>query len=70
MTLSNSTQASTPFAHQLLINNELVTGDGSSEQIINPRNGEELALIASASPEQVEAAIASGTRRGAAGHCR
>ena len=41
---------------KLLINGELVTGDGPAQAIRDPATGEEIACIPEASPEQVDAA--------------
>ncbi len=43
----------------LLINGELVPGDGEAIAIVNPVNGEEITSIAAASAEQVDAAAAA-----------
>ena len=52
--------ASTPTLHtELLIDGQLVIGEGLAEPIINPASGETLVAIAEASIEQVEAAVAS-----------
>jgi len=47
---------------QLLIDQQLVTGEGSGEQILNPATGEALCEVAEASPEQVNRAVAAATR--------
>ncbi|WP_350333936.1 aminobutyraldehyde dehydrogenase [Coralliovum pocilloporae] len=44
---------------KLLINGELVTGDGDALAIIDPATGEEIASVAEASSEQVDAAARS-----------
>lgn len=41
----------------MLINGELVAGEGAALPVIDPGSGEELARIREASPEQVEAAV-------------
>ncbi|SNT71919.1 aminobutyraldehyde dehydrogenase [Paracoccus seriniphilus] len=41
----------------MLINGELVAGEGTALPVIDPGSGEELARIREASPEQVEAAV-------------
>ncbi|POT55267.1 aminobutyraldehyde dehydrogenase [Citrobacter amalonaticus] len=43
--------------HQLLINGELVDGEGEKQPVYNPATGEILLEIAEASPEQVDAAV-------------
>ncbi len=47
----------TPLCTALLIDGELVPGEGIVEPILNPATGEVVAHIAEASTEQVEAAI-------------
>ncbi|GLZ87126.1 gamma-aminobutyraldehyde dehydrogenase [Metapseudomonas resinovorans] len=55
--------ASTPTLHtELLIDGQLVIGEGLAEPIINPASGETLVTIAEASIEQVEVAIAAANR--------
>ncbi|MBO2930653.1 aldehyde dehydrogenase family protein, partial [Metapseudomonas otitidis] len=46
----------------LLIDGQLVTGEGMAEAIINPATGETLVSIADASQDQVEQAIAAAHR--------
>ncbi|MCI5096190.1 MAG: gamma-aminobutyraldehyde dehydrogenase [Rhodobacteraceae bacterium] len=41
----------------MLINGELVAGDGAALPVIDPATGAEIAQVAEASPEQVEAAV-------------
>src|SRR5262249_7583925 len=43
----------------MLIGSRIVDGAGAPEQLVNPRNGERLSELASASPEQVSAAISA-----------
>ncbi len=47
---------------QLLINGELVTGDGEKQQVYNPATGEVLLEIAEASAAQVDAAVTAADR--------
>ncbi|MFG5861594.1 gamma-aminobutyraldehyde dehydrogenase [Metapseudomonas sp. CR1201] len=55
--------ASTPTLHtELLIDGQLVIGEGLAEPIINPASGETLVTIAEASIEQVDAAVAAAHR--------
>ncbi|MDH4567845.1 gamma-aminobutyraldehyde dehydrogenase [Pseudomonas sp. BN414] len=55
--------ASTPPLHtELLIDGQLVIGEGLAEPIINPASGETLVTIAEASIEQVETAVAAAHR--------
>ncbi|NWL78292.1 gamma-aminobutyraldehyde dehydrogenase [Pseudomonas taiwanensis] len=55
--------ASTPTLHtELLIDGQLVIGEGLAEPIINPASGETLVTIAEASIEQVETAVAAAHR--------
>ena len=54
--------AQTPLFTALLIDGELVAGQGCAEPIINPATGEVLTQIAEASTEQVEAAILAAHR--------
>jgi aminobutyraldehyde dehydrogenase len=44
---------------KMLIGGEFVAGDGPAEEILNPATGEIIAQIKSASPEQVDAAVAA-----------
>ncbi|MDD0975349.1 gamma-aminobutyraldehyde dehydrogenase [Pseudomonas fontis] len=53
---------SSPLCTALLIDGELVQGNGLAEPILNPATGEVLARIAEASAEQVEAAILAAHR--------
>ena len=46
---------------KLLINGELVPGNGPVETIINPANGEPIIQIPEASPEQLEAALGAAS---------
>lgn len=54
--------AQTPLFTALLIDGELVAGQGFVEPILNPATGEVLTHIAEASTEQVEAAILAAHR--------
>ncbi|MDT4810657.1 Gamma-aminobutyraldehyde dehydrogenase [compost metagenome] len=55
--------ASIPTLHtELLIDGQLVIGEGLAEPIINPASGETLVTIAEASIEQMEAAVAAAHR--------
>jgi acyl-CoA reductase-like NAD-dependent aldehyde dehydrogenase len=54
--------AQTPMFTALLIDGELVAGQGVVEPILNPATGEVLTHIAEASTEQVEAAILAAHR--------
>lgn len=54
--------AQTPIFTALLIDGELVAGEGFVEPILNPATGEVLTHIAEASTEQVEAAILAAHR--------
>ncbi|WP_018152918.1 gamma-aminobutyraldehyde dehydrogenase [Leeia oryzae] len=47
------------FPTQLLINGQLVTGEGDHEDVLNPSTGEVLCKVPEASLEQVQAAVAS-----------
>ena len=44
---------------QLLINGEMVAGDGAATPVIDPATGAEAARVAEASPEQADAAVAA-----------
>ena len=48
--------------HQLLINGELVNGEGENQPVYNPATGEVLLEIAEASPAQVDAAVLAADR--------
>ena len=54
--------APTPLLTALLIDGELVQGQGFAEPILNPATGEVLTQIAEASAEQVESAILAAHR--------
>lgn len=54
--------AQTPLSTALLIDGELVAGQGLVEPILNPATGEVLTRIAEASSEQVEGAILAAHR--------
>ena len=43
--------------HKLLINGELVSGEGEKQPVYNPATGDVLLEIAEASVEQVDAAV-------------
>lgn len=43
--------------HQLLINGELVSGEGEKQPVYNPATGELILEIAEASAAQVDAAV-------------
>ncbi len=43
--------------HKLLINGELVSGEGEKQPVYNPATGDVLLEIAEASAEQVDAAV-------------
>ena len=45
------------FYTELLINQQLVQGEGAGEQILNPSTGEVLCVVPEASPEQLNAAV-------------
>jgi aminobutyraldehyde dehydrogenase len=48
--------------NQLLINGELVTGEGEKQPVFNPATGEVLLEIAEASAAQVDAAVQAADR--------
>ncbi|KAB2527355.1 aldehyde dehydrogenase family protein, partial [Enterobacter hormaechei] len=48
--------------NQLLINGELVTGEGEKQAVYNPATGEVLLEIAEASAAQVDAAVQAADR--------
>lgn len=48
--------------HQLLINGELVSGEGEKQAVYNPATGEVILEIAEASPAQVDAAVRAADR--------
>ena len=48
---------SVTFYTELLIDNQLLKGDGTGEQILNPSTGEVLCVVPEASPEQLNAAV-------------
>ena len=54
--------SSTPFYSELLIDGQLLAGEGAAEAIINPATGEVLTQVREASAEQVEAAILAAHR--------
>src|SRR5450756_1592682 len=55
--------AATSIAHtKLLLNGELIDGEGKAETIYNPATGTVLATIPEASPEQLEGAIRAANK--------
>jgi aminobutyraldehyde dehydrogenase len=48
--------------NQLLINGELITGEGEKQPVFNPATGEVLLEIAEASAAQVDAAVQAADR--------
>jgi aminobutyraldehyde dehydrogenase len=58
----NGTATPTPFYSEMLIDGELIAGEGAIEAIINPATGEILTSIREATIEQVEAAILAAHR--------
>ncbi|HSV53923.1 MAG TPA: gamma-aminobutyraldehyde dehydrogenase, partial [Burkholderiaceae bacterium] len=50
------------FPTELLIDHQLVKGQGPAEPIINPATGEVLCEVAEASPEQVSRAVLAASR--------
>jgi aminobutyraldehyde dehydrogenase len=57
------TQANTPvLPTELLIDNQLVTGEGAAESILNPSTGAELCKVHEATPEQLNRAVAAASR--------
>ncbi|MDF3009075.1 MAG: Aldehyde dehydrogenase family protein, partial [Enterobacter kobei] len=48
--------------HQLLINGELINGEGETQAVYNPATGEVLLEIAEASAAQVDAAVRAADR--------
>ncbi|HEX3842845.1 MAG TPA: gamma-aminobutyraldehyde dehydrogenase [Steroidobacteraceae bacterium] len=47
---------------QLLIGGRLTTGEGSGEEILDPATGSQIAVVAAATPEQVDAAVDAAER--------
>jgi aminobutyraldehyde dehydrogenase len=47
---------------QLLIGGRLVTGQGSREEVLDPATGAQIAAVAAATPEQVDAAVDAAER--------
>jgi aminobutyraldehyde dehydrogenase len=57
------TQANTPvLPTELLIDNQLVAGEGAAESILNPSTGAELCKVHEATPEQLNRAVAAASR--------
>jgi len=54
--------AAQAFPVQLLIDQQLLRGEGPSETIVNPATGETLAEVPEASPEQLQRAVSAANR--------
>jgi aminobutyraldehyde dehydrogenase len=52
----------TAMQTELLIGNRLQPGDGPEDAVVNPRNGQILAIVAEASAEQVDVAVRAAAR--------
>jgi len=57
-----STEPAIRFPTQLLIDHQLVRGEGAAEAILNPATGELLCEVTEATPEQVHSAVAAAQR--------
>lgn len=60
--MGSSLQAELNYPTELLIDHQLVRGDGPGERILNPATGEVLCEVPEASPEQVNRAVSAATR--------
>lgn len=60
--MGHTTEISQQFPVELLIDQQLVRGEGPEEPILNPATGEVLCLVPEASHEQVNRAVSAANR--------
>ncbi len=60
--LDISVPTSVQFSTELLIDQQLVKGEGPDEPILNPATGEVLCIVPEASPEQINRAVSAASR--------
>ena len=60
--MGHPTEPSLAFPTELLIDHQLVAGEGAEEPILNPASGEVLCRVREASPEQVARAVSAASR--------
>lgn len=60
--MGHPTETSMLFPTDLLIDHQLVKGEGAEEPVLNPATGEVLCLVAEASQEQVNRAVSAASR--------
>jgi aminobutyraldehyde dehydrogenase len=60
--MGHPSELNVSFATELLIDHQLVRGDGPAEPILNPATGEVLCEVCEASPEQVARAVSAANR--------
>lgn len=60
--MGHPTEAGTMFPTDLLIDQQLVRGEGAEEAILNPATGEVLCQVREASQEQVNRAVSAASR--------
>ena len=60
--MEHPTETRVQFPTELLIDQQLVKGEGSGESILNPATGEVLCVVPEASPEQVSRAVSAASR--------
>lgn len=60
--MGHPTEPRIQFFTDLLIDQQLVRGEGPDEAILNPATGEVLCVVAEASPEQVNRAVSAASR--------
>jgi len=60
--MGHPTEASIQFPTELLIDQQVVRGEGAEEPILNPATGEVLCTVREASPEQVNRAVSAASR--------
>ncbi len=60
--MGNPAEPAVAFPTELLIDNQLVRGEGAIEQVVNPATGGVLCEVPEASPEQVSRAVGAAAR--------
>ena len=60
--MGHPNELSISFPTELLIDHQLVRGEGPAEPILNPATGEVLCEVPEASPEQVARAVSAASR--------
>jgi len=60
--MNKPTESTAPYPTELLIDHQLVKGEGPEETILNPATGEVLCMVPEASLEQVNRAVSAASR--------